>query len=57
MNSLSIGHVLMLLIHPFWCLPILCTFKVRFYDVVPYTFVLFILGVVVAHLGLLIQLL
>ncbi len=41
------GSLWVNLIQPFWALPILAAFKVRFQDILPYTFALFILNFIV----------
>ena len=41
------GSLWVNLIQPFWALPILGAFKVRFQDILPYTFMLFVLNLVV----------
>lgn len=46
-NAYTYGSVWVNLIQPFWALPILAAFKVRFQDILPYTFVILIWSYIV----------
>lgn len=48
------GSLWVNLVQPFWALPILASFKVRFQDILPYTFAVFVLNFVVFSAMLLI---
>ncbi|WP_254214316.1 TIGR00366 family protein [Burkholderia multivorans] len=53
-NAYSTGGQLANLIQPFWALPFITAFRVRFQDILPYTFVIFIYAIVLASIAFLV---
>jgi len=53
-NAYSTGGQLANLIQPFWALPFMAAFKVRFQDILPYTFAMFVYAFVVGSVAFLI---
>lgn len=53
-NGYSTGGQLANLIQPFWALPFISAFRVRFQDILPYTFVIFIYAIVIASIAFLV---
>ncbi|GAB7522898.1 short-chain fatty acid transporter [Paraburkholderia sp. 2C] len=53
-NAYSTGGQLANLIQPFWALPFMAAFKVRFQDILPYTFAMFLYALVVGSVAFLV---
>lgn len=52
-NAYTFGSVWVNLLQPFWALPILAAFKVKFQDILPYTFIMLIWSFIVISASLL----
>lgn len=53
-NAYTYGSINFNLIQPFWALPILGTYKLRFQDILPYSFITCMWGFIVISFGLLV---
>lgn len=53
-NAYSSGGQLANLIQPFWALPFMAAFRIRFQDILPYTFVIFLYTICVASVAFLV---
>jgi short-chain fatty acids transporter len=52
-NAYSTGGQLANLIQPFWALPFLAAYKVRFQDILPYTFAMFLYALLIGSVAFL----
>ena len=52
-NAYSTGGQLANLIQPFWALPFLAAYRLRFQDILPYTFAIFLYAIFVASIAFL----
>jgi len=53
-NAYSTGGQLANLIQPFWALPFLAAYKLRFQDILPYTFAIFLYAILVGSIAFLV---